>query len=244
MKKTGIGLIVILCFLICSTLFAHAAEPVSPAYEISAQEIKEFKKGETVTVTFKVDKIQPDSGILGFDINLRLNKDYVTTPIVNEDIEKANASNTTISALNTKGGKWTISGRMDNKDDSVLIITILEDNAVDAVMPGKSFEFMVAFIAKADSAAGAEIITTDEAAGTSGDIETLTGKGTSVTVSGSTPTDSPTAEPTATQAAAPTPTSEHSGENKPNPTTADLGIISIAAMALSSFTVLKKKYKK
>lgn len=240
MKRIKTFISLILCFAFCSIFFSYGATG-SDAYEISSQDVKSFKKGETVAVTFKVDNIKPESGILGFDINLKLNKDYVTTPIVNDDIEKANASNTTISALNTNGGKWTISGRMDNKDDSVLIITILEDNAVDAVMPGKSFEFTLAFTAAKDSEPGVEIISTSEAAGTNGNIETITGRGTSVKIAGEAPSKEPDVKPTATSAPTSAPTKT---PDKPNPTTFDLGILSLAAMGLTSLTVVNKKFKK
>ena len=157
------------------------------------------------------------------------------------------------------GANWDATSRLDGEDTEAptYVLKLFDDADPNAEEPTTELTikddgvlwFTISFEAIADAEEGAMVAYTVSADGTDHNVDGIKGTGTYVYVGASTddptddPTDNPTGEPTdePTEPSATTP-APGGNNNKPgNTVTFDAGLVSLAAVALSSIVAAKKK---
>ena len=234
--------------------------PDGPDYKVVAEDIPAFKAGDKVDITFKVTDIADPEGILGVDLDivydytlLRPVKNDNGRPVVTSAKSEINSAN--------KGANWDSTTRLDGEDTETptFVLKLFDDADPYAEEPQTELRikedgalwFTISFEAVADAAEGAMVAYTSAADGTDHNVDGIKGTGTYVYVGNSTdePTDEPTDTPTGTPTDEPTEPSPSAttpapggNDNKPgNTVTFDAGLVSLAAVALSSIVAAKKK---
>lgn len=230
--------------------------PDGPDYKVVAEDIPAFKAGDKVDITFKVTDIADPEGILGVDLDivydytlLRPVKNDNGRPVVTSAKSEINSAN--------KGANWDSTTRLDGEDTETptFVLKLFDDADPYAEEPQTELRikedgalwFTISFEAVADATEGAMVAYTSAADGTDHNVDGIKGTGTYVYVGSSTdeptdtPTGTPTDEPTEPSPSATTP-APGGNDNKPgNTVTFDAGLVSLAAVALSSIVAAKKK---
>lgn len=214
--------------------------PVSQGddYKVTASEVLPFKTGDTVTIRFTVSEIAEGKAVSGLDWILEYNP-QVLAPVVDDEGSISTTWTSSCGDLNTETPKanWELLGYI--VEDGVLSITVVEAQATESVAEAGKIWVEAQFTALADGNTGDVIAFTSTTAGTDADTEMMEGEGCIITVAEAPvePTDEPTEEPSDEPT---TPPAEEPGDVDV-PVTFDIGLISLAAVALSSFTAVKRR---
>ena len=221
--------------------------PSGTGYKVVVDDIPEFKAGDKVDITFKIVDIQDPEGLMGVDLDIT----YDTTalkPLKDGDGRPVVTSSAAEIAEKYANAKWTTTARLDDEDTDTPVyvlkmFTDAEGDSVDVNIKGDGeLWFTVSFEALADSSPDKLLAYTVAADGTDSQVNSVQGTGAYAFVEGvPEPTEEPSGDPSATG----TPDSGYSGNkggsNTGNTVTFDPGLISLAAVALSSVVAVKKK---
>ena len=225
--------------------------PEGPAYQVVAEDVPAFKAGDQVDITFKITDIEDPEGLLGVDLDIVY--DYtLLKPLKNDNgraIVKSSASEIMSKYENSK---WTGTSRLDGEDTEMPTyeLHLFSDAEVDseepqvdvAIKEDGELWFTISFEALADGEPDTLLAYTVSADGTDSNVEGVQGTGTFAFVAAQEepseePSDEPTEVPTEPSATTPVPDDDKPG----NTVTFDAGLISLAAVALSSVVAVKKK---
>lgn len=225
--------------------------PIGSAYMVVAEDVPAFKAGDQVDITFKITDIEDPEGLLGVDLDIVY--DYtLLKPLKNDNgraIVKSSASEIMSKYENSK---WTGTSRLDGEDTEMPTyeLHLFSDAEVDseepqvdvAIKEDGELWFTISFEALADGEPDTLLAYTASADGTDSNVEGVQGTGTFAFVAAQEepseePSDEPTEVPTEPSATTPVPDDDKPG----NTVTFDAGLISLAAVALSSVVAVKKK---
>ncbi|MBE7056162.1 MAG: hypothetical protein E7388_01810 [Ruminococcaceae bacterium] len=212
----------------------------------------DFKTGDTIKVKLTINDIKEGLGFLDLTLKVEFNPSVLS--LVPESITSS------CDEINANDSEVDFGMSIDATEDAVELY--FEDgNYVKGLTESGKLWVELVFTAKADNTQ----LTSDVLAFTSMafatesvDYESLDGKGTLITAVLPTPepsaaptevpTEAPTTAPTEEPTAAPTNSADPAPTNKPapekpekDPDTFDIGLLSLAAVALSSCTVLGRK---
>ena len=240
--------------------------PVLPSGEdftVTAEDVPAFKAGDTVTLKFTVSEIAVASGMLGMDLYFEYDP-TVLQPVMTYDEEEEEdvlALESSSEAINSASGSskcaWWAAGKINETDPEhpVIEITMLEDNGNEkyAVTEAGQIWVSVTFTALADGTVGDLLAYTTAVGGTTSEndeVGTIEGTGSYVyIVAAEEPSESPSQEPSESPSQEPSESPSQEPSESPadptdpgkNPVTFDAGLISLAAVAISSFVAVKKR---
>ena len=240
--------------------------PVLPSGEdftVTAEDVPAFKAGDTVTLKFTVSEIAVASGMLGMDLYFEYDP-TVLQPVMTYDEEEEEdvlALESSSEAINSASGSskcaWWAAGKINETDPEhpVIEITMLEDNGNEkyAVTEAGQIWVSVTFTALADGTVGDLLAYTTAVGGTTSEndeVGTIEGTGSYVyIVAAEEPSESPSQEPSESPSQEPSESPSQKPSESPanptdpgkNPVTFDAGVISLAAVAISSFVAVKKR---
>ena len=233
------------------------ALPEGSAYKVAVDDVPAFKKGDKVDITFKITDIEDAEGLMGVDLDIVY--DYtLLKPVKNENGKAVvKSAKSDINSANP-GANWDATSRLDGEDTETptYVLKLFDDADPNAEEPQKELLikedgviwFTISFEALADSTPDMLLAYTVSADGTDHDTQGVKGTGTYAFVkdSGEEPTptdDKPTEIPTEQPTEQPTDKPTDGGNKNPgnNAVTFDAGLVSLAAVALSSIVAAKKR---
>lgn len=235
--------------------------PEGPAYKVVADDVPAFKKGDTVDITFKITDIEDAKGLMGVDLDIAY--DYtLLQPVLNANGKPVVKSSASEIMEKYENSKWTATSRLDGEDTDTptYVLKMFSDAETDAEEPqidvavkgDGELWFTISFEALADGTPDALLAYTVSADGTDSDINSIKGTGVHAFVASGDqptppvtdekPTEVPTDVPTEQPTGQPTEKPTDGGNQKPgNTVTFDAGLVSLAAVALSSVVAAKKR---
>lgn len=235
--------------------------PEGSAYKVVADDAPAFKKGDTVDITFKITDIEDAKGLMGVDLDIAY--DYtLLQPVLNANGKPVVKSSASEIMEKYENSKWTATSRLDGEDTDTptYVLKMFSDAETDAEEPqidvavkgDGELWFTISFEALADGTPDALLAYTVSADGTDSDINSIKGTGVHAFVASGDqptppvtdekPTEVPTDVPTEQPTGQPTEKPTDGGNQKPgNTVTFDAGLVSLAAVALSSVVAAKKR---
>ena len=225
--------------------------PEGSAYQVVAEDVPAFKAGDQVDITFKITDIEDPEGLLGVDLDIVY--DYTLLKPLKNDNGKAIVKSSASEIMSKyEFSKWTGTSRLDGEDTEMptYVLHLFSDAEEDSEEPQVDVSikedgelwFTISFEALADGEPDTLLAYTASADGTDSNVEGVQGTGTFAFVAAQEepseePSDEPTEVPTEPSATTPVPDDDKPG----NTVTFDAGLISLAAVALSSVVAVKKK---
>lgn len=230
--------------------------PEGPAYKVVVEDVPAFKKGDKVDITFKITDIEDAEGLMGVDLDIVY--DYtLLKPVKNENGKAVvKSAKSEINSANP-GANWDATSRLDGEDTETptYVLKLFDDVNPNAEEPQKELLikddgviwFTISFEALADSTPDMLLAYTIFADGADHNTQSVKGTGAYAFVKNGgeepTPTDDkPTEVPTEQPTAQPTDKPTDGDNKRPgNTVTFDAGLVSLAAVALSSVVAAKKR---
>ena len=217
--------------------------PEGDAFDVTANDVYEFKTGDTMKIKFTATDFDAQKAVK----SVRLGIAYSAATIRAEASESGGRAEVPDS-------EWTVSGELDdgNASEYIMFVTFAKNGDPAGLTRDDRLGIELNFTALKDGNTNDIIAYIHTAEATLEDDTIIDGKGTvvivKVTPATPEPTEEPTPEPTDAPTEAPTTPPDETTPTRPPvtpvvPDTADLGVLPLAAVALSFLSIIKKKIR-